>query len=425
MIIDYSQLLIDVQKKATIVVSNISDIKFLKEEIESETGIIIGFNTLRRLFGFLDKTNPSVTTLNTLASYIGFSSYYKYRNHKFNYDVWYFQQKLNRIKLSNKISSNDIISINNSLLSEGNILYLAYFLSFQIQQNNIKILDFIFKHVNFNSISNTNFHKFSTILSTSLLSISEKKALIIYEKLIHFDVFRNNVPLLYIDYTNLNKRYGKILIIVEKYNFNPSDLFFVHLMKAYNNYYTDIGKQFLDIKKPKEFESLYIVLRGRFFGYCILRNEKLYFNLKKEILDNCKKGDVSLLLQEIVPALIIKEEYPFLEDLINMFYEDLFESDRWDANTSSAIYLIALANVNWKNNNIKTAKTNLELGKLENVELGYENYISLFYYLTKLKISFSEKNKLENIKVYLSIKEIVKFTGFKKFITESKKYLLK
>ena len=117
--------------------------------------------------------------------------------------------------------------------------------------------------------------------------------------------------------------------------------------------------------------------------------------------------------------------YLFLEDLINMFYEDLFESDRWDANTASGIYLIALANVNWKNNNIKSAISSLELVELDKIELGYENYVTLFYHLTKLKISFSEKNKLENIKVYLSIKKIVKITGFKKFITESKKYLLK
>jgi hypothetical protein len=167
------------------------------------------------------------------------------------------------------------------------------------------------------------------------------------------------------------------------------------------------------------------VLRGRFYGYCILKSKKLNSNLKKEILEICKNVRVNNFLQEIVPALIIKEEYTFLEELINLFYEDLFESDRWDHVTSTAIYLIALANINYTNNNIKSAISSLELVETDKVELAYENYVSLFYYLTKLKISFSKKNKLENIKVYLSIKEIVKITGFKKFITEANKYLIR
>jgi len=99
---DYSQLIIDVQKKSNILVNTISDVKFLKEDIESITGIKIGFNTLRRLFGFLDKTKPSVTTLNTLSRYIGFNSFSHYKNNQKKYNEWYFQQYLQRLILSKK-----------------------------------------------------------------------------------------------------------------------------------------------------------------------------------------------------------------------------------------------------------------------------------------------------------------------------------
>ncbi|PQJ74763.1 hypothetical protein [Polaribacter gangjinensis] len=426
MLDNYSQLLIDVQKKANIVVSNISDIKFLKEEIEIETTNNIGFNTLRRLFGFLEKTKPSIKTLNTLAAYIGFNSFYKYQNHQLNYDEWYFQQNLRRIQLLKKITVDDVISINFGLLNDTNIVYLAYFLSFQIQENNLQILDFIFKNVNFKPITGTNFHKFSTIISSTLLSVSEKKALFIYEKLMVYDVFKNNVPLLYIDYTNLNGRYGKILNIVKKTSNNPSDLFFLELMRAYSNFYIEVNElSILDIKKPKEFETFHVVLRGRFYGYCILKSKKLDSDLTKEILKICKSVRVDKFLQEIVPALIIKEEFAFLEELIYLYYEDLFESDRWDHVTSTAIYLIALANVNFINNNIKSAISSLELVELDKVELSYENYVSLFYYLIKLKVSLLENNKVKNKHCFEMIKKIVKITGFKKFISEAKKYSIK
>ncbi len=323
-----------------------------------------------------------------------------------------------------KISDEDVNFINANVLYGENITFLAYFLSFQIQSNNLALLDFIFKNLSFKDVPGTNIQKFSTILSTSLLNISEKKSLLLFRALIHHNSFRNNVPLAYIDYTHLNSRYLKYLSIIEELEDNESDLLYVSLMKFYKQFYKEEEIIQIDIKKPKGFDNIYIVLKGRFYGFYIL-SEKLNSSIKKQIIDLKKLNTSNHFLQEIVPALIIKEEYAFLEDLINMFYEDLFDSDRWDANTASVIYLIALANVNWKNNNLKSAKLNLELAETDRVELGYENYVNLFYYLTKLKITFSEKNKLENMKTYFFIKKIVKTTGFKKFITESKKYLLK
>lgn len=86
----YARLLIDVQKKSNITIANVRDIAYLKEDIEAETALVIGYNTLRRLFGFLNATTPSLVTLNTLAKYLGFSSFTAYRNHYINFDEWYF-----------------------------------------------------------------------------------------------------------------------------------------------------------------------------------------------------------------------------------------------------------------------------------------------------------------------------------------------
>jgi hypothetical protein len=66
---DSTQILIDIQKKSGITVENVRDIKNLKEELEDSISIKIGYNTLRRLFGFLPKTVPAGTTLNILSKY--------------------------------------------------------------------------------------------------------------------------------------------------------------------------------------------------------------------------------------------------------------------------------------------------------------------------------------------------------------------
>jgi len=422
---DYSQLLIDVQKKSNIRVNSIGDLKFLQEDIKTTTGVAIGFNTLRRLFGFLEKTKPSINTLNSVSKYIDFNSFSHYKNNQKKFDEWYFQQYLQRILLSKKINNDDIDFINQCINYSENIVYLGYFLSFHIQRNNLEILDYVFENVSFKNISGTNFHKFSTILSTSFLNLSEDNYVSLYRALIHHNNFRNNIPLTYIDYTHLNSRYLKVLGIIEELGDNNSDLLFVSLMKFHNYFYREEDILGLDIKKPQDFDGFYIVLKGRYYGYKIMKGKKINPSIKREIINITKENKVNQFLQEIVPALMIKEEYIILEELINLFYEDLFESDRWDAHTSAAIYLIALANVNWKNKNIKIAKSNLDLVEIDKVELGYESYVFLFYYLTKVKISFSENKTVDNKHSYTKIKKIVKITGFTKFVTEANKYLIK
>ena len=90
----------------------------------------------------------------------------------------------------------------------------------------------------------------------------------------------------------------------------------------------------------------------------------------------------------------------------------------------SSIYLIALANINWYSNNISTAKGNLELVVLEKVELSYYDYVSLFYYQTKIKISHLENDDITNAASFLILKKLVLKTGFIKFLEISKKHLL-
>lgn len=423
--IDYTQLLIDVQKKSNITITTIRDVKYLKEEIETKTNSNISFNTLRRLFGFLEKTYPSALTLNILSNYLGFPSFSNYKNNKTNFNDWYFQQYLLHIRRLKKINSKEIEQINVGLLDENNIVYLAYFITFQFEKNNLSVLDKLFKEVNFKNISGTQLHKFASILSLSLSLIPEKKSLKIYSKLIVYDNFRNNIPLINIDYTQLNSRYFKVLQLIEKNNANSSDLIFVSLMYIYKAFYIeDADLSINELKKPLEFENFYSALKGRYYGCHILAAQKIDQSFKKEIFIQCTKNKISFFLEEIIPALIIKNEYHFLEELIDCYYEDIFEADVWSAITTNSIYLIGLANVNWFKGNVSMAKRNLELIDLEKVELGYFEYVQIFYYLTILKISFSEKNRLLNKNAKHKIMLLVKITNFKKFKIESEKYIL-
>lgn len=425
MIKEYSQLLIDIQKKSNITVSNSKDLKFLKEEIESVIGEAIGYNTLRRLFGFLEKREPNSATLNRLASYLGYGSFSKYKNNKSNYSDWYFQQFLLQIRVNNKITSTEVETINSAIINENNIVYLAYYIAYHIEKDNIDIVRTLFYQLALENVSGTQLHKFGIIISLSLSNVTDQKALNFYEALIHCDNFRNFVPLLNIDYSSLHSRYHDILQIIIKNNTSSSDVFFANLMMIYKDYYMGHSNfESFSLAKPKHFSNFYVVLKGRYYGACFLANQKNIHKIKNEIIHECGKNKISYFLQEIIPALIITEEYLFLEKILERYYEEIFEVDVWSNETTNAIYLIGLATVNWKNKKYTSAKNNLDLVELGKVEIGYIDYISLFYHLTNMKISFSENDPTANGNSKNEIRKIVAKTKFSKIENELLKYIV-
>ena len=147
---DCTQILIEIQKKSGITIDNVRDIKNLKEEIEASGSLQIGYNTLRRLFGFLPKTVPSSATLTILSKYLGFSSYSNYMNSKTSYDEWYFQIKMLRLQLKeNELEENDVLQFNASLKNENYIIAVANHVCFLMTLSHkvckLKSLGFDFK----------------------------------------------------------------------------------------------------------------------------------------------------------------------------------------------------------------------------------------------------------------------------------------
>ena len=419
---NYAQLLLDVQKKSNITVNKSRDLRFLKEEIEENSESGIGFNTLRRLFGFLEKTEPSISTLNILAVYLGFSSYSAYKNNINNYDDWYFQQNLQRIQSTNTVTKEDIETIRIGLLNAANTVYFAYFFSYFIERNNISTLEDIVRLIPDKYTSETNGLKFATIVSLSLYRIDEKNAYNIYKRLIKYDNFRYNVPLLFIDYSNLHNKYSKILTIIKQQSKKEDYILFVELMRFYWKFYSSKEYLHIEIKKPDKFDTFHPVLQGRYYSYLLLKSEDSDSSIEKKIMFDCKKSikknsvyQISFLLEEIIPSLIFKKNFAFLNELIDAFYEEILEMDRWSSKTGHALSLIAMANLNIQKDNLAMAQINLNLVELEKVELSYSDYVSLFYYKTQLQITYLRNAKDDNKKTKLILEKLIQITKFTKF----------
>ena len=89
--------------------------------------------------------------------------------------------------------------------------------------------------------------------------------------------------------------------------------------------------------------------------------------------------------------------------------------DRWSSKTGHALSLIAMANLNIEKGDLTMAQINLNLVELEKVELSYSDYVSLFYYQTKLQITYLKNAKDDNKKIQLILENLIQKTKFTKF----------
>ena len=86
---DHQQLRLEIQKQFGSTINKQSDLKLLLLSIESNTKHSIGFNTIRRFFGFLNYTNPNINTLNILSKYVGYSNYSSFQKNKNKDEDWF------------------------------------------------------------------------------------------------------------------------------------------------------------------------------------------------------------------------------------------------------------------------------------------------------------------------------------------------
>ena len=421
---EYSKLIIDIQKKSNIEILKVRDLKYLQEDIHNVTTKNISFNTLRRFFGFLPKTVPSIATLNILSKYLGFVSYSNYLNNKEIYAEWFFQMKMLRLQLNEiTLEKNDAIQFNAFLQNENNIIAVANYVCFLIEKNKIDSLIVFFTVFDYKKLTDNALTKFALLTTFSFYKLETKVALTIYNLLIPYESFRNSGPLCFVDYSHLNGYYIEVIKMINEFNANESDFIFTSLMVFYQKFYSNEDYNQILIDLPKKPEQLYTVLLGRYYGYKILSIDKIDKLLENSIKNELKSTQHHLFLLEIVPALVLKEEYEFLNLIIEKYYEELFEVDRLSSKSSVANYLIGVASVNIHKGNLKAAKNNLDLVELDKIELAYTDYITLFYFLTKIKLYYYEKNICKVNENYSNLNVLANKIGFHKFITIAQKYI--
>jgi hypothetical protein len=422
--INLNQFKIDIQKKLGLTIEKPIHLKILQESVENTTGEYIGYNTLRRFFGFLNETSPNSNTLNILSRYLGKNSFNDYKKNYLKDNDWISWIRIIEIENREIILESDILWLMDQKYSHDYNLKIASIIKAFIYKNNFITLNQIFDPRVFDLDESS---KLKLALNICLLfqNLSEKNYNQIIKKIVSNTVFRENILHWFIDYSHFNGYYGAFINASLKHSIKGShEELFCELIINYNNYLSNKNKlKYIGTSRIKD--SFFVVLIGRCLGYNLL-----YFNQKKDSISYEKNWElivikakeaqnINLFFFEIIPALIIIKDYNKIRFLINKYYEDLLDFTNWSAHSVQSIVLMAYTISLIEEGKIKEAKKNFSSINLANVNHSYYNYNKIFYLIILYQFAVIENHsKIELNKIESEYVNLIHKMGFYKFTTD-------
>ena len=409
------ELIKHVEKEFGKPIQSTAELHQLKEDVYSVTKKSIGFNTLRRFFGFLPKTTANATTLNTLSNYIGFLNHTTFLKHTHINDAWFQWLRLQEMEVKDNLTKDDLrFLLQLKLHNKDYVLYFISLLKSLILRRNFNTLYFIFSVKELFLLSGNNIAKISNtigLLFRSLTIKEIKKA----TKLAELKLFRETVLYFMIDYSSLYGYYGVFLHEAVKHEKKKEHQLFLKLMINYALFLN--GKKTpLVLEKPM-LRDVYPVLHGRYVAHQILTSTSV--EQEEEIIKTClastiNKEDIMLFYIEIIPALIIQQRVDLMALILDSNYEYLFNLQYWNNKDCENIYLIAEALVAIEKGNYLDAKNHLKFVDKERSVYDYREYVHVFYLIANYHIA-KNTSKTTISSIEQEFKALIKKLGFHYF----------
>jgi hypothetical protein len=427
---NYNQLQLDIQKKVGYQIENLSELKMLHEDIEWNTNKKIGFNTLRRFFGFLKSTAPNLNTLNTLSQYIGYENYSTYQKNSLRDNDWFVWTQTIKIELSDSLNESDIQWLEMQQKTSDYHLKIASIIKTFIYRKNYIILNQFFDN-RILKFEETNQLKLAANICLLFRSLSEDEIETLIQKITPNKVFRENILHWFVDYSNFNNYYGAFILEARKHALPEShESLFYDLILNYNKYLScSENLKKIDVNRIKP--DFFIVLKGRCYGYNLLylyeqKSKSEYEKTWAKFLILLNKSEqINLLTIEIFPVLLFIKDFEKTTYLIQNYYEELLTLENWSGYPNLGMILITQTLHLIKENKIKEAKIGFELINLSKFSLAYSDYIKLFYLIAKYQLELvSSSNTIKLIEIQTEYQSIVNRTGFKRFSVDLMKQYL-
>ena len=417
---NYIQLKKEIQRCFGRPIQNIGDLKNLHESIEDVTKAKVGFNTLRRFFGFLHETKPSYKTVNLLSNYLGYKNYSSFIKSFNNDEDWANWSKIIQIETAVKVTRENLhwLALQNG--SNDYHLKIASIIKSLVYNQKYAAVEQLFTD-EILVFSNENLRKFAQNMGFLLSKMPKEKVEKLLGILVQNENFRRCVAHWHVDYLHFNGYYG---VLVQKglpltIPGGHEELFF-ELIINYNLILSQKGKpKKVGIDRIKD--DFFSVLKGRCFAYNLIYyhlNKEKYSEIWLKMLDfmSNNKSDVFLFAIEIVPTLLLLKEFKKINELVDLFYNELLSTEAWNGYHVHSNVLLAITLESMISGNLKNAEASFKLIQLSKFNTSYLEYNLLFYEIVHYHlVRLNDGTKKELNSIEKSYNQLVKSTGFNFF----------
>lgn len=411
------KLKVKIERKLGRPIRKPNDLKFLKEQIHEMLNEEIGFNTLRRVFDFLPTTTPNNKTIEVLCKFVGFENKIAFGKHIREKNSWDSWKRINQIEIAGFISADDIKWLQEIIIYDDYYIYLSSLLKEFVTSKNMDAVYTIYKKTILFDIPRYQIVKIANIVGSRLRAFNTTDFELL-RPLVSLDNFRINFMYLHVDYQEFNGYYGWLLNASTSKLIHTDEKLFTKLIQNYKLFLNnEIGIQ--DLSNEKIPKPCHPILYGRYWGYQLLFFRQIGIDVYLEkIFQEVKTQNLKIeFFHEIFPILIILKRIDVIHQIVDLYYEDLYDKQNWDHINAMNIYLVGQSFVYLKENNFQLSKKCLEFINYNSIAAGSnEYYLKIFHLISDYHYTLytnGDKEILDSIKSeYCRIVEETKFYFF-------------
>lgn len=398
------------------------DVQCLKDDIVFETSNILGYNTLRRSFGFLKSVEASRRTLQILSNYVGYRSY----NHFLKRDT---ENRLGAdwIDLQMWLSKKDFAKERFGFLEKYRDkdyfhLFVSHVIKSLIDQGNWVCLSYLFENTRlFDNHHRTVIPRIATSLHFSLVNFPKRKIQKI-SRLLKNKSFRDVSLYAWVDYDEANGYFGDLVRYSEEHVETEDEVLFTKLYLAKIDFLNQSDFE-IDFNAIKVSKNCHSILYGRCFSMQLVCLPKQSKKIKRQILSTAKKiNNKNEFFQEIMPVLMLLRDVDFIEEIFNFHYDELIGYIHWDHVSIERYNIIALIIVNLNKGQLKNNKLLFEYFDKNKVFHVNDKYHKMFYLIARYHHERLSKNDTDFKQIkseYQRLAKELKFSFFSQSFLEN------
>lgn len=396
------------------------DCELLSDDLYRKTGVVISYNTIRRMFGLAEYRQPRLTTLNHFSNYIGFQSYQDFTQRFAEVDSWPTWETL-YVTLSTG-SMQDIVE----MLRYRQLNNLQFAISFTvvtrelILRNDCVSLVLLFRcpYFQFSRMPYDEVAQIGVLTGLLFRTYSNDE---IEKQLLKEPNFRDLILKIYVDYARLNGKYGKwIDWLLKAKCLDEESVTFIRCLSIWKRYLQSQPFQKKEIALLPDLKNeQHPILFGRLFGLKLLSAESA--NSRNSIIRRMKArlkknpdSKTELLHEPAIQALVTRNKF-----LVRFVNEELLNStdiSRWYHLSQISILNVFQVSVLISKREYAKAQSILENIAIGHIRYGYREFIDIYISFFKLKIA--EALEKETKEVLFDFSERRKKIGYTVFTDE-------